>query len=115
MTVPQNPGGELGWLDAHSELKKRTEIMAYKAFTNLDYLDLTYPIMVSVARTSARLNKLPKLHVPSFRTEVAKRSISYRAPRLLHDICAVMNISVVASPPTVIEFKSLLNKCYSTK
>ena len=105
---------KLGWLDAHSELRKRTEMMAYKAYTNHDYLDLTHPIMASTARTSARLNKLPKFHVPSFHSEVAKRSVSYRAPHLLNDICAVMDINVIDSPPTVKEFKLLLKKCYST-
>ena len=105
---------KLGWLDAHTELKRRTETMAYKTFIDNGYLDLTFPIAISNTRTSTRFTQVPKLAIPPFRTEIAKRSFSYRAPNILNEICAKMNINVVESPPSVIEFKKLLRNFYST-
>ena len=104
---------ELGWLDAHSELSKRSAIMAYKSFKTPEFLDLHQPISLSTNRVSQRLNNVVKLSVPSFRTDVAKRSFSYRAPTLLNYLCSRMNIDLNNSP-TISKFKILLKQFYMT-
>ena len=102
----------LQWLDAHSEMKKRTQLTAFKTFADMENkLELCHPLILSNTRTSSRLNTVQKLKLPNFRTDVGKRSFSYRAPLLLNEICESLKLDL-NKPLSVEKFKLLLKDYY---
>ncbi len=98
----------LKWLDAKTELAYRTVLVSYKLFVERNTIG---NFTLNECRRSARLNQMPKFVLPPFKTDIAKRAFSYRAPFLLNDICEKCNIDC-SIPISYSKFKQLVNIFY---
>ena len=103
----------LKWCHPKSELRKKTQLMAYKLFLDPTIIALSQTIELSNTRTSNRLSNVPKFKILSYKTDsnAARRAFSYRAPVLLNDICGIFKIDC-NSPISYDKFKCLLKYYY---
>ncbi len=99
----------LKWFDPQTELKYRTQLLAYKLFLDKNPFG---NLAISECRRSKRLNDMPKFVLPSIRTDAARRAFDYRAPMLLNEACENLNIDCFSSPISYVKFKSQLKQFY---
>ena len=99
---------KLHWNDARTELKCRTQLMAYKLFIEQNPIG---QFTISKCRRSHRINRMPKFDLPPLTTVTAKRAFTYRGPLLLNEACEVLNVDCTLLI-SYLKFKTLLKKLY---